>query len=285
MSTKAAKKKEKEKKAAAKTEDVKGMVASTPKASAPAPVDADKTNFALEVVEQDDIEELVENRAVVKVYNSVTITEADMISLLPAEIGTMGVKGRGMIQGVNAAMVMKSFLTSLIAARRAANPIPLIYCGVLAVAIAYTVSREWVAEYEEIPSPHMFTEFEIQGRKKKIGNSGGAADDWVEDHDMNAAALRVFGSMVVEAGASSSFLKQLKTEAGSIFTPPTGEKARDKIMKVAAAEVGPADREALDEFKKHAGAYASLVGAVFGGGALDIKAYVEVADMLGVVYI
>lgn len=250
-----------------------------------APVDADTNAFSLVAVKEDDIEEAVSVGTMVAVYNPVALSETALLSLLPAEVSQVGVKGRGMINGVNPTMMFKAFLVSLLAARRAANPVPLIYCGVLAVAIAYTVSREWVDEYSEIPPPHMFSGFEIAGRKKRVANASEGSDDWVEGSNMNAASLRVFGSMIVEAGIGSTFLKQLKTEAGSIFTPPTGDKARDKIMKAAAAEISEADKMALAEFKKHAATYCNLVGAVFGGGSLDVKTYTDVAESMGVVYI
>lgn len=155
----------------------------------------------------------------------------------------------------------------------------------LAVAIAYSVSREWVAEYGAIPSPHMFTPFEIEGRTKVKAVDDKKAVEWVAGSNMNASALRIFGSMIVEAGKDGPFLKHVKATAGTIFNPPAGATERDELMKEANKAIGDADKAALAIFTSGFVKYARLVGAVFGGGQVDFVSYLEAANAVGEVVI
>lgn len=208
-------------------------------------------------------------------------TVDELVGMMPETIVSMGSKGRGMILGVSPVLVIKEFLIHVVAARMQGNPAPLVYCGVLAVALAYTVSRDWVEEYADIPSPHMFTAFEIDGRTMVKQTETSAAVEWVANSKMNAAALRVFGSMIVEAGQGSSFLKHVKETAGTIFNPLEGTKERDLIMKEASKSISATDRIALEKFVGAFGKYAQVVGALFGGGDVEFISYLEVAQQIG----
>lgn len=252
---------------------------SGPSSSPPAPV------FKLAIQGLDDVQLAISESTTIVPATVKALTVNEIISALPKEITDLGGKGRGLILGVNASMMLRSFLIHLILARQQGNPAPLVYCGVLAVAVAYTVSREWVEEYGELPSPHMFSPYEVDNRKVILGSAHAGVSKWIEDSSMNASALRIFGSMVIEAGASDGFCKMIKEEAGTIFNPPKGEKPRDLIMNEAAKEVSESDREALTVFKGIAAKYASVVGAIFGAGSLDVKTFQDVASAMGEVHI
>lgn len=243
------------------------------------------TSASFIAVQTEDIDQLVSLKDKVKVFHPVDFTVPEILAIMPSDFTMMTVKGRGMIVGVSASSILREFMAQLISARRTGNPVPLIYCGVLAVAVAYTVSREWVGEYDAIPAPHLFSPFEIVGRKAIAANGTSDSIDWVGKSNMNAAALRVLGSMIVESGGGSAFLSNLKKEAGTMFEPPTGTKARDIIMKEAAKDVSEADKEALAIFKKFTAKYAMVVGSAFGAGSVDVKSYELVAATLGVVII
>lgn len=248
--------------------------------------DADKDEvYELVKVPTKAADDVISGRVVATASTQAPIPVEALVAMLPQEIMEMGSKGRGMILGVNTVLVLKAFALHLAAARIEGNPAPLVYCGVLSVAIAYTVSRDWVEEYGAIPSPHMFSSFEIEGRAKVKATETSAAVDWVANSNMNAAALRVFGSMIVEAGQGSSFLKYVKETAGTIYNPPTGEKARDVIMKEANKSVSEADRQALAKFVEVFQKYAVVVGTLFGGGDTEYISYVEAASALGEVTI
>lgn len=241
--------------------------------------------YELARVNVGDALKVIDGTLVAPVITGPVISVKDLVGMMPFEIVEAGTKGRGMILGVNTVMVLKSFCTYLVASRIEGNPAPLVYCGVIAVAVAYTVSRDWVEEYAEIPSPHMFTSFEIANRKAIKATADKLAIDWVVRSNMNAAALRIFGSMIVEAGQASSFLKHVKDTAGTIYNPIEGTKERDVIMKEASANVSSTDQEALAGFKRLFAKYAEVVGTLFGGGEADFVPYLKAAEALAEVTI
>lgn len=260
-------------------------VATLPSAAAATSVTPPAYEFKLVIGGLEELEQHIAGEEVIVPAVVPSFSVNELVRALPLEITELGGKGRGLILGVNASMMLRSFLIHLILAREQGNPAPLLYCGVLAVAVAYTVSREWVEEYDNLPGPHMFSQYEVDNRKVILGSAHANVSKWIEDSSMNASALRIFGSMIIEAGSSDGFCKMIKEEAGTIFNPPSGEKPRDVIMKEAAKEVSDSDREALSVFKEIAAKYAAVVGAIFGAGTLEVKTYVDIAKKLGEVVI
>jgi len=241
--------------------------------------------FQLVAVNVGNVPELIANETAIVAASSESLSVEQLASKMPESLQEMGTKGRGLIIGVSAVRVAKEFSIMMIGARRSGNPTPLVYAGVLSVAVAYTVSSQWVAEYGNLPGPHMFTPFEITGRTEIAAGNGRKAVTWVTGTGMNAAALRIFGSMIVEAGGNSAFLKQLKADAGTIFHPIEGATERDTLMKEANKSISKADRDVLAIFKDKFSRYAEVVGAMFGGSSGDVLTYLDAADKLGEVYI
>lgn len=188
---------------------------------------------------------------------------------------TMASDARALIFGVTPEAVLVEAYAFLAQARADGSVEGLIRTAVLAVGLGFTVSREWVTEYGNLPAPHMFQVFEIAGRVPATegANGGVMLDQWVAGSSMNAHAVRIFGHCLVSWAPRGTLLANIGARAGTIFDPPpeVDQSERARLTRDAAAQVTREEeimvRDAADDFEN----LVEIVNEIFGQPGASVQ--------------
>jgi hypothetical protein len=182
--------------------------------------------------------------------------------------------------------VAAAMLTSLVVARSSKNPQNLLGAMVLCVYVAFTVSRDWTAEYAGLGVPHPFTQFELTGRTpsqiKAADGTVKSVDGWVTTSAMNSTALHLAGHLIIECAPSGGVFARVKELRGTIFNPPpTGvETEQAKLMRESNKTLTGKDRDAKDAFRQEFGKLLPIADALFGAAGANVEAALAAAALV-----
>jgi hypothetical protein len=198
---------------------------------------------------------------------------------IPEATRNMASGNTRLLLGTTPTDVITEMLIALTAARISKNPSTLIQSMVLSVYVAYTVSRDWVLEYAQLPPPHMFTGFEITGRQAGAPVNGLVKDGWVQNSTMNATALHLAGHVIVEIAEANSVLGKLKSTKGTVFNPPSDAVKTEQadIMREFTRSLTQADSQALMNARTELTRLVAVVNGLFGGAGANVQAALAAA--------
>lgn len=191
---------------------------------------------------------------------------------LPAEIADMSNNFRTKILGVDYAVVSTALLVSLALGRKTGNYTALFLDLTLAVATAYTVSRDTSDFYRKLGDASAFKDFEIQGRTRPNDPALASKNAWIASSNMNASALRLAGHLIVESAPRGGFLFQVKETKGTPFSPVKGGKELEELMRKASEELTDADKSALQSFKAEFGKVLRVMDRIWGAAGASAEA-------------
>jgi hypothetical protein len=205
-----------------------------------------------------------------------------VVTNLDAGIKSMASDNTRLLLGTSISDVAAAGLTALAVGRLSHNPNSLIGCMVLAVYVAYTVSREWIREYSALVAPHMFQQFEILGRVASAPVNGLVKDGWVSTTGMNSTALHLLGHLIVESAAGDNVLSKLKAKKGTVFSPPPAEVETEQAVIMRAYNKGLTleDRSSLLKFQQEFVRLIPIVSALFGAGGANVEAAMRAASLV-----
>lgn len=203
---------------------------------------------------------------------------------LTAATKNMAADNVRLLLGTSVSDVAAALLVALSAARMTKNPQSLIASMVLSVYVGYTVSRDWVMEYAMLPLPHAFKNFEIEGREPTPAKDGATTvkDGWVTTSKMNSTALHLAGHLIVECAFGKTVLERVKSEKGTIFSPPPDSVKTEQadIMRAYSKTLTTQDTEALKMFKEEFVRLNPIVNALFGAGGANVEAALAAAQLV-----
>lgn len=191
---------------------------------------------------------------------------------LPADAITIGTKYRTKILGVDYSAVATALLTLLTASRKAGNYSTLFKDLNLAIATAYTVSRDTSNDYRMLDSASAFREFEISGRTRSDDPATASKNAWVMSSNMNATALRLAGHLAVECAPKGGFLAQIKETKGTPFSPVQGGKELEELMREASKELTDGDHSALKSFSNEFERVLKVLDKIWGQAGASAEA-------------
>lgn len=191
---------------------------------------------------------------------------------LPAEVAGMSAKYRTKIIGVDYSAIATALLTLLAISRKKGNYTDLFLDLNLAVATAYTVSRDTSDDYRKLGQASAFKEFEISGRTRSEDAKIAAKSAWTVSSNMNASALRLAGHLVVECAPNGGFLAQIKTSKGTPFSPVQGGKDLEALMRESSKQLNESDKVALESFRREFKRVLMVMDKVWGEGGASTEA-------------
>lgn len=190
---------------------------------------------------------------------------------VPNELRLLAAAKRRYLFGVSFSEVAAAAMIQIAAARHLQAPNPLLRDMVFSVFVAYTVSRDWVIEYNNLHSSSILRQFEIDGRQVDRSDPMFAKNGWVNQSRMNSTAVHAFGYLVVEAAPDGGTLHLLKTTKGTPFTDHVLQTPQGKLITEWANAIDDADRHALDLFKPQFRILASVVDAILGEVGVNVE--------------
>lgn len=196
----------------------------------------------------------------------------------------IALKYRTKIMGVDFPAVAASLLASLAVARANRYYKDLFTDLTIAVAAAYTVSRDVQVDYNRIGEHSAFKEFEINGRTRDADPNVASRNAWIVSSAMNATALRLAGHLIVESAPPAGFLASIKNQKGTAFSPKDGGKELEKITRELAATLSQSDHDALESFRNEFRRAILVLDTMFGAaGASTEAAEAAAAHLAGAV--
>lgn len=184
---------------------------------------------------------------------------------------------RARILGVDYSSIVSVLLAHLAASRKTGAYDVLFLDLVFGICAGYTVSRVTYDDYARLGELSALKQFEIEDRKKAQDDTIAKKNFWVEASNMNATAARMIGHLVVEAAPAGGFLAAVKRAKGTPFSPVTGGKDLERLMREAGAELTDADKAAKDAFLDAFKEVVKYMDKVWGAAGVSVSSALAAA--------
>lgn len=194
-----------------------------------------------------------------------------VVGLVPNVSKALVASKKRYLFGVSFPEVAAEALMSLAAARHFGSPVVLMQDMIFAVFVAYTVSRDWAVEYNNLHANSFLRKFEIDGRLVDKSDPMFNKNNWVNSSRMNSSAVHLFGYLLVDAAPVGGVLEQLKTLKGTPFSDKKLETAQGKLITELAKTLSQEDKDSAGAIKEQFDVLVHALDVIFGAVGIDLN--------------
>lgn len=203
-----------------------------------------------------------------------------VMTWVPVSVTDLVASKKRYLFGVSFAEVAAEALIQIATSRKLQAPIPLLRDLVFSIFVAYTVSRDWAVEYNNLHSSSVLRRFEIDGRQVDRNDPMFAKNGWVNTSKMNSTAAHMLGYLVVESAVAAGALKTLKDSKGTPFSDKKLKTPQGLLITEMASTLSLEDKDAQSKFEPQFRVLVDVISKIFGEAGLDLEdAFARAAAM------